>query len=105
MCRDKRADDSVPLDNISFLDEDDNVYFLKFFPTLFFIYLFIQIVEETDSTTIQKVPRSVIIEYINSLAIGETNAAFITPIIAFKIVDFIYLNSYRTVISPEVSSK
>lgn len=105
MCKDKGSDDNTKLGSLSFQDhEDDDVYFFKFFPKII-LFLFIQIVDENYSTVTHKIQRPVLIAHIKSLAIGPTNEEFITPSMAFKIVDFIHLLNHRMAITSEVSRK
>lgn len=64
---------------------------------------------------VNKVSKPMITEYLKNEGINVSvdhgndlvggQAAFITPEIAKKIIDFVYLNSHRQVISHEVNSR
>lgn len=64
-----------------------------------------QEIDEGESATQYKIPRSSIIDFIQSLRQHKGNDSFITPSKALKIIDYCHLLVSRTPIQKEVNKK
>jgi hypothetical protein len=57
---------------------------------------------ESNSIQTHMIQQSMMIQYINNLAPASTNEAFITPVLATKVINYVHLLNNRMGVTDEV---